>query len=411
MHALSPTEIGMIMLIREPTMPKRKIVDKEYADLTKEIDIPTLQANIQAFFSNFPEVRRRCVYPGWYLILVILCGYLSGCNTISDIAHFAEARNVWLNELLGLKFQAVSYDTIWWFFVRVTPDALKCLISKWLHSLPSNLKDQLLIIDGKRLRGVSDQEHITHLVELFAAENRIVIAQERVPDKACERSALPELLKAIDVHGAIISMDAHYTYRENLSLVLKAGADYLVGIKGNQGNLEDELSNYFDQANAMQYDVEELECHTTIEKDHGRIESRHICVTQNVEWLPQAEQWGLKSLVEVRSERVLGEKKEEGIRYYGCSRTGTAKQFANWIRGHWGIENGLHYVADVIFEEDKSLANTGYAAENMALFRRLTMNVIKTVDPTRGVADARRNAAFEPNYLRGVLSKLFAMRC
>jgi predicted transposase YbfD/YdcC len=119
----------------------------------------------------------------------------------------------------------------------------------------------------------------------------------------------------------------------------------------------------------------------------------------------------LKSLIEVRSERVTNHKIERGLLYYGSSRTGTPEQFANWIRGHWDIENGLHYVADVVFSEDASLVDTGYAAENMALFRRLAMNIIKTVDPKRGITDARRNATFEPNYLRGLISRLFAGKC
>jgi len=189
-----------------------------------------------------------------------------------------------------------------------------------------------------------------------------------------------------------------------------AGADYLVGIKGNQGNLEAELKNYFDQAYAIQYESKEFKCYTTVEKGHGRIETRHVCVSQDLEWLPQAEEWGLKSLIEVRSERISNDKKEEGIRYYGSSRKGTVEQFANWVRGHWGIENGLNYIADVAFEEDQSLNDTGHSAENLALFRRLTMNIIRTIDPKRGITDARRNAMFEPNYLRGLLSRLFALR-
>jgi predicted transposase YbfD/YdcC len=250
-----------------------------------------------------------------------------------------------------------------------------------------DMRDQLLTIDGKRLRGVSDNEHSTHIVELFAAGSRIVIAQERVPDKSCERAALPELLKAIDVRGAIVSMDAHYAYTQDLGLVIRAGADYIVGIKGNQGNLEAEVKNYFDQAHAIHYDSDELKCYTTLDKGHGGIETRHICVAHDLEWLPQRETWGLKSLIEVRSERMTNDKIEHGLLYYGSSRTGTPEQFANWIRGHWDIENGLHYVADVVFSEDASLADTGHAAENMALFRRLAMNIIKTVDPKRGIAE------------------------
>jgi predicted transposase YbfD/YdcC len=392
-------------------MPSRKTTDKRYHDLTQDVDLIVLQENVKTFFLNFPDPRRKWLYPAWYLILLILCGYLSGCNTVSDIAHFAELRNQWLNSLLGLSFKPLSYDTIWWFLVRVKPDAFKHLMSQWLQALPADLKDQLLAIDGKRLRGVSDNEHVSQLVELFAVDSRIVIAQERVHNKTCERAALPRLLDCINVQGAILSMDAHYAYADDLRLILNAGADYIVGIKGNQGNLEAELQNYFEQAHVIQYDSEEFKCHTTIDKGHGRIETRHVCVSQDLGWLPQRDEWGLRSIVEVRSERVVGDKSEKGVLYYGSSREGIPEQFSEWIRSHWQIENSLHYVMDVIFEEDASLANTGHAAENIALFRRLAMNIVKTLDPKRGMADARRNAMYEPAYLQGLISRLFTRNC
>ncbi|HEX8931695.1 MAG TPA: ISAs1 family transposase [Patescibacteria group bacterium] len=395
----------------EESMPKRKTVDKEYRDLTQEIDVKALQENVRTFFANFQDLRRSPIYPAWYLILVMLSGYLSGCNTIADIAHFAELRGQWLNTLLGLKFDRLSYDTIWWFLVRVKPAAFQDLLSQWLSALPSSLKDQVLAVDGKRLRGVSDNEHITHLVNLFAVDSRITIAQERVPDKECERRALSQLLESVDVTGAIITMDAHYTYKPDLQGVLAKGADFIVGIKGNQGNLEAEAINYFNQAHNINFASEEFQCHTTVEKDHGRIETRHVCVSHDLDWLPQKDEWNLKALIEIRSERVIGDKIQNGVLYYGASREGTPGQFAKWIRSHWGIENGLNYIMDVVFEEDKSLANVGNAAENISLLRRLSMNVIKTFDPGRGITDARRSATYEPAYLSGLLSRLFTKKC
>ena len=261
------------------------------------------------------------------------------------------------------------------------------------------------------MRGISDNEHITHLVNLFAVDSRITIAQEKVPDKECERKALPQLLETVDVTGAIITMDAHYTYKPDLQHIINKGADFIVGIKGNQGNLEAEISNYFNQAYNINFSSEEFKCHKTIEKDHGRIETRNICVSHNLDWLPQKDEWNLKALIEIRSERMTGDKIQNGILYYGASRKGTPEQFAKWIRSHWGIENGLNYVMDVVFEEDGALANTGFAAENISLIRRLAMNTIKTFDPKRGITDARRNAMYEPAYLGGLLSRIFTKKC
>lgn len=380
-----------------------------FLELTSDIDVQALGDSIKNYFSKFPDPRspERRVYPAWYVLLVLVCGSLAGCNTIADIAHYAELRTDWFNALLGTTFRPISYDTLWWFLVRVKPGSLKQLLSDWLKGVQPDLRNQLLAIDGKRLRGVSDNEHITHLVELFAVEGRLVIAQEQVPDKQCERKALHGLLNTVDVTGAIISMDAHYAYAEDLCMILRQGADYLVGIKGNQGGLLAEVKNYFEQAQEIQYVSEEFQCCTTRGKDHGRIETRHVCVSCDLDWLPQREMWGLQALIEVRSERIIGNRTEQAIRYYGSSRAAGPEQFAKWIRGHWGIES-LHYVLDVVFREDAALAQTGYAAENMSLLRRLSMNIVRVFDPNRGMADARRCATYEPLYLRGLLLKVFA---
>jgi predicted transposase YbfD/YdcC len=396
--------------MKELMMPKRKTLDKKFTDLQKEIDLEKFLENIKSNFKDLsdPRIDNRCTYPMWYLFLVILSGYLAGCNTIADIAHFAELRACWFADLTGQKLPAPSYDTFWWFFVRVKPKVFKELIVRWLQGLSQDLKDQLLAIDGKRLRGVSDNEHISHIVELFATEGRLVIAQEKVRDKAGEAQALPALLNAFDITGAIISMDALYANVGDINKVVNSGADYIVGIKGNQPNLEAEVHNFFEQANAINYEgVEGFTQVETHEKGHGRTERRCVSVVNELDWLPQREEWHLQSLIEVRSERVIGDKVELATRYYGSSRKADAKKFVVWVREHWGIENGLHYVMDVVFKEDASLSDVGHSAENMSLIRRLATNIISTFDPERGITDARRNATYEPNYLRGLLGKVF----
>lgn len=390
---------------------KRKTSDKIFLELTQEVDIGKLRDAIQAHFSSFPDPRRKrsIEYPAWYLLLIILCGYLAGCNTIMDLADFAELKAEWFASLVSpdLAIPAPSYNTLWWFLVRVKPDVFKGLIARWLGGLPKDLRDQLLVIDGKRLRGVSDNEHITHIVELFSAESGLTIAQEKVPDKASERAALPALLDTMDVNGAVISMDALYAHIADVEEILARGANYIVGIKGNQGNLEAEVCGFFEQAKDANYEGVEVTKHETHEKDHGRTESRYVRVVHDLDWLPQRDEWSLESLIEVRSERVQGSKREEAIRYYGSSLRANAQEFAGLIRGHWSIENGLHFVMDVVFREDASLSDTGSSAENMSLIRRLAMNIIKSFDPNRGIAEARRCATHKPSYLCGLLAKVF----
>lgn len=393
-------------------MPKRKTTNKQFLELCKDIDIESFRESVKADFTHFPDPRKsgQIVYPAWYLMLVILCGYFSNCDTLADIAHFAEARENWLKELTGIPYPPPSYDTFWWFLVRVKPEAFKEMLKRWFNQLPGQLRDQLLVIDGKRLRGASTSKEIVHIVEFFAAKNCLVIAQERVPEKTTEPKALPELLKNVNIEGALVSMDALFTTVNIAKQILKEKADYLFGLKGNQGSLHDELINFFVQAHDANYEGVEHDCYIDEigKKQHGRFERRTIRVVDDIGWLPQKDTWDhLSTLIEVRSEREINENLEEATRYYISSRKGSAKEFSEWIRDHWGIENKLHWVADVVFREDDCLMNVGYAAENLSLIRRIVMNIVHVVDPECGLADARRNALFEPHYLRGALGKIF----
>lgn len=390
-------------------MPKRKTSDVHFFDLQQEIDLEKLRQSIQSDFADFPDPRRRgsVLYPAWYLMFVILCGYLAGGNTIEDLVDFADLRKEWLGEITGIRVAVPSYDTLWWFLVRTNPSSFKLLLSRWLKGLPADLKGQLLNIDGKRLRGISKGEHISHLVELFAAESRLVIAQEKVANKRGEATALPALLDTVDVRGAIVSLDALYAHISDIKEIMNRGADYIVSIKGNQSTLEAETKNFFDQVHDIGIEEAPVSNCVTEERGHGRLEKRNITVTNDLDWLEQNEAWGFRSLVEVRSTRQVNDKTEEAIRYYGSSREAGAQEFAQWIRGHWSIENGLHYVMDVIFGEDVSLSDTGHSAENIALVKRLAMNIVNAIDPKRGMATARKAAAFEPKYLRGLLGRVF----
>lgn len=390
-------------------MPKRRTSDKQYDDISQTVDIIKLRDSIKVEFQEFkdPRLVERSLYPAWYLFLVIICGYLSGCNTLDEIAHFAYLKRQWFSSLNDKNLETPSYDTLWWFLARTDPEAFKRLLSRWLSKIPLDFRDKLLVIDGKRLRGVSDNEHITHIVELFAAERRIVIAQEKVPEKRDERQALQQLLNVVNVEGALVSVDALYCHQSDLQIILDAGADYLVGLKGNQPKLEDEVFHYFDQAKLCSYEGTDIDLHISCEKDHGRIESREVRTLTELEWLEQAKVWTIRTAIEVNSERVIEGRTETATRYYLSSRLGSAEYFSKNIREHWSIENSLHYVVDVVFREDASLANCGNTAENMSLLRRLAVNIVRTVDPGRGLAEARRAATYQPNYLLGLLSRTF----
>jgi len=392
-------------------MPKRPTKDPKFSELNQDIDLEQLASSIKGAFPDTDDPRQlsKTRYPFWFLILLLLCGYLSGANTVSDLTIYAEFHIGWINQLIGQSFSAPSYNTLWWILARLPPSVFKQLLKRWFASIPQQLRDQLLIIDGKRLKGISSDGNVVHLVELFAEEQKLVLAQEKVPDKSSEPKVIDALLKDIDVNGALISADALFANMAIAQKFLDYGADYLIGLKGNQGNFHAEAKNFFDQARGVAYEEVDAERYIpSPEKEHGRIEQRSICVCTALDWLPQAQTWPkLKAVIEVLSERTVKGKKTSESRYYFSSRKASAKEFAGWIRGHWSIENPLHWVLDVIFKEDEAQAKTGFIDENMALFRRLSMNIIKTVHPGQGLALARKCCAYAPKYLRGVLGKIF----
>lgn len=397
-------------------MSRRQPINPEILKASEEFDARIFIETVRGEFSSFPDYRRnksRIIYPIWYLALIVLCGFFCGCNTIEEIAEYVSLQEGWFSSLLGEAIPVPSQGTIWWFLVKTPPIALKSYLQKWFSKIPGSLRDQLLAIDGKRMKGANFLGHITHVVELFAAEDRLCFAVEKVPNKTVEKSVLPIILEQVDVERAIISGDAHFTVAEVAEQIVEAKADYLLAVKENQPTLYAEMENFFEQAHAIEWDGVPHSVHLEIDKGHGRVEMREVRVVEDLDWLPNAYKWkNLASLIEVRSTRqkIGSPESEEFKRLYISSRSASAKDFAKWVRQHWYVENKCHWVADVIFEEDCSLADRGHSAENMGLFRRLAMNMAAVVDPVRGLASVRRTATFGSGYLKGLLATFFCSK-
>jgi predicted transposase YbfD/YdcC len=244
-------------------MSKRPTKDPKFAKLKQDIDLELFALSIKGVFQDAEDPRQiaKTKYPFWFLMLLLLCGYLAGCNTVSDLTIYIEFNIGWINSLTRQTLSAPSYDTLWWLLARLPPATFKQLLKKWFANIPQQFRDQLLIIDGKRLKGASTNEHLIHLVELFAAEQRLVLAQEKVPDKSSEPKVIEALLKDIDVKGALISTDALFAHTTRAQQFLNHGADYLIGLKGNQGHFHAEAQNFFNQARDVEYgevDVERI---------------------------------------------------------------------------------------------------------------------------------------------------------
>ncbi len=396
-------------------MSRRKPIDAKILEASKTFDAQIFAETVKGVFSDFPDYRRnqkRVLYPIWYLSLVVLCGFFCGCNTIEEIAEYAHLQEEWFSSLLGTPVSVPSHGSLWWFLVKTSPNVLKDYFKQWFSKIPGSLRDQLLAIDGKRLRGANFLGHITHVVELFAADDRLCLAVEKVPDKTVEKSTLPIILGQVNVEGAIISGDAHFTVPESAEDIIDAKADYLLAVKENQPTLCAEMENFFDQAHAIEWEEVPHSFHQEVDKGHGRIDTREIRVVEDLEWLPNSDKWkNLVCLIEVRSTRqkVGAAVSETSRRLYISSRRASAQDFAKWTRQHWNVENNCHWVVDVIFEEDNILMDRGNSAENLGLFRRLAMNMAAVVDPERGLASVRRAATFGVGYLKGMLARFFCL--
>ncbi len=391
-------------------MPRKKIINKELLDLAKHIDHNVLLESIKNGFSDIedPRVDGRVKYPAWFLLLVIISGFLAGCDDIQDLAYFVDLRREWFKNLLGKNYGAPSYDTLWWFLARLKPDTLKQLLQQWFSNLPPEMKRQVLALDGKRLRGGGFLGEPVHLVELFATESGLTLYTTKVPEKQGESKVLPEILEAVDVTGSIVSGDALYTNTKVAQQIIDAGTDYILALKGNQEHLNAEAINFFNQLKQVDLSDAGAEEFFTTEDGHGRHEERRVLVTSELDWLPQLSDWPeLKTLVAVDSKRVVGDKTTTETRYYISSCISSAKEFSSWIRSHWAIENNLHWVADVVFREDTKKSTAGYSAENLGIVRRCVMNIVKICDPGQSLVNARRTATHASDYLTGMLVRLF----
>jgi predicted transposase YbfD/YdcC len=378
---------------------------EEYSDLEKELDIEAFKDSILTFFTNIPDPRlsHNQTYKLEHIFFIILSATLAGANSINQIAIFAKAKARWIKELISVE-TIPTYGVFWWVLVRLKPEFLRELLGRWLNTLSDGLKDQVLAIDGKCLRGTQNSAALNLqlcLVSLFAVDSGLILAQQPVGDKSNEITAIPKILEEANIQGAIITIDAIGCQKKIAKQICNGGADYVLALKGNAGLIHNEVVQYFKEAEEAGYEY--LEHTYWVEEDlgHGRAVTRTVRCVQDVEWLPQLDEWEkLKGLVEVISQRTEKGKTSIERRYYITSLDANGKKLARIIRSHWKIENNLHRQLDMNFAEDDSPVNTGNAAENLAIFRRMALNILGS---GKGLLERRRNAAWNEEYLTGLM--------
>lgn len=342
------------------------------------------------------------------IIALTICAVICGAEGWEDIEAYGQSKQAWLKTFLVLPNGIPSHDTISRLFARLAPCELQECFVSWVKAIAQLSEGEVIAIDGKSARHSYDKSQgkgAIHMVSAWANQNRLVLGQVKVADKSNEITAIPKLLSILDIQGCIVTIDAMGTQKEIAKQLSEQGADYVLSLKGNQGSLHQDVQQLFDWASKTDFKEIEHEVYETIDKGHGRIEKRRYYLLGNVEHLINAHQWaGLKRVGMVESERRMDDRPTTTERrYYLTSLDGGVERFARASRGHWGIENNLHWSLDVVFREDDSRIRTDHAPENMTLMRKIALNLL-TREPSKGSKKRKRlRAGWDNDFLIQVL--------
>jgi predicted transposase YbfD/YdcC len=368
-------------------------------------------ARLEVHFSSLSDPRAQHSIDHLLIDIVVItiCAVICGAESWVDIENFGHAKHPWLCEFLELPHGIPSHDTFERLFARLQPDELQQCFLGWVEAVHEISVGKIVAIDGKTLRGAYERGGRTsmiHMVSAWATQNRLVLGQRKVSEKSNEITAIPELLSLLDLEGALVTIDAMGTQKQIAQQIIEQGADYVLALKGNQGNLYEDVTQLFQYALTQEFKGIEHDYLQTTEQGHGRIETRRYWVMGQTEYLLDAQLWpGLNSIGCVESQRQLKGKTSLERRYYILSIPPDAARFAEAVRSHWGIENHLHWILDVGFREDASRGCLGHSAENLAVIRHLAVNLLSQEKTAKGGIHAKRlKAGWDLDYLMKLLS-------
>jgi len=343
------------------------------------------------------------------IIVIAICAVISGGENWEDIALFGASKQEWLGTFLELPNGIPCDDTFARVFARLNPQQMQNSFISWVKSVSQVMKGEVVAIDGKTLRHSYDRgadKGAIHMVSAWASANRLILGQCKVDEKSNEITAIPELLKLLEIKGCIVTIDAMGCQKEIASQIIEQGADYVLALKGNQGGLFEDVQWLFEQAiNTDFVDVDHDFCQS-IDKGHGRLEIRRCWTLSNLDYLTQLPLWAsLQTIALVQSERRINGKVSTENRYYISSLPSNATVIAEAVRTHWSIENSLHWVLDVSFHEDTSRIRKDNSPENMAMLRHFALNLLSRDKSSKFSMRAKRNkAAWDLAYLIHLLN-------
>ncbi len=312
------------------------------------------------------------------LMFITLTAFLCGANGWSDVERFAKGQREWFERFIELKFGVPSHDTIGRVFARLDPAELFDAMYAWVNDLGRSLQGKAIAIDGKTLRGSFNKaagKSSLHTISAFATEARTCLRMAVVDGKSNEIPSVQEMLELLELAGATVTADAMHCQIKTARKIIRAGGDYVFIVKGNQKQLYNKLRDLFEEYGNRDYKVRGLHRQVTHDKLHGRTERREYYVIRAPKGLSRW--WGLKSIGMVHRTREVNGKTSHEIVYFISSHPPKVKMLSEFVRGHWSIENRLHWVLDVTFSEDSSRIVKDSGPAVAAIFRRMSLNILQ----------------------------------
>lgn len=373
-----------------------------------------LPSSLEEHFSDVPDprVQGRCDHKLTDILIIAVCAALCGADSWVGVETVARAKEAWFRQFLKLENGIPSHDTFGDVFAKIDSEVFQTRFMRWVEAVFRVTKGQVVALDGKTLRGSHKRgagKEAIHLVNAWAVSNGIVLGQRKVDGKTNEITAIPELLRLLNVSGCIVTIDAMGCQKQIAQTIRDEKADYILRVKDNQGKLKQDIEDWFAYADSQQFAKMHLDFHHTIHKTSGRIEIRRCWAVSDplaFEHIRHYDGWtDLNSIVRLQRERRIGEQVTHETAYYISSLPADAARLLHATQHHWAIENSFHWVMDVTFGEDRSRIRNEDSAENMAVLRSIALNLLKCDPSKSSLRQKRFRAAMDNDFLLQLLTQ------